>query len=50
MEEASSGYFVNEWSLAFLVLVALGLIASVAGAFSGTEFRSGTTAPGLFTT
>jgi hypothetical protein len=49
MEEASGGYFVNEWSLGFLVLVTVGLIASVAGAFSGTELRSGITAPGLLT-
>jgi hypothetical protein len=49
MEEASGSYFVKEWSLDFLVLVTLGLIASVAVAFGGTDLRSGTTAPGLST-
>jgi hypothetical protein len=48
MGYVSGGYFVSDWALVVIILAALALIASVVGAFHGTESRWSTTALGLF--
>jgi O-antigen ligase len=48
MGYANGGYFVGEWALVAIILAALALSASVAGAFRRTESRWSTVALGLF--
>jgi hypothetical protein len=44
----NGGYFVGEWAPVALILAALALLASVAGAFHGTESRWSAAVLGLF--
>ncbi len=48
MGEANGGYYVSEWALAALILAALALIGSAAGAFHPPKTRWSTVALGLF--
>src|SRR5215210_7228422 len=48
MGAAKGGYDVKEWALVTLLLAALGLIASLSGAFRGTGSRQSTAALILF--
>src|SRR5919199_48345 len=48
MGEAKGGYDVKEWALVTLLLAALGLIASLSGAFRGTGSRYSAVALILF--